>query len=322
MALSASQPTEYISPIPQEERITILDILRGYALFGVLLINLRNFDLPGQLWTDSANQVALWLTIWLADTKFVTVFSFLFGVGFSLQIQRAESKGARSVPLYLRRLLVLACFGFLHYLIYDGDILFPYAVAGLGLLLLRGLSQRKILWIAAVCFLVPIVGYAFQTAGQEDIQIDRVLNLRLEGALRNETEFRRIYLEGSLLDVAAAHAKDFADWYTQWEPYLWSPRGGVGGIFMFPLPLFLLGYYVGRRGVFQNLRPHLSWIRKFSIWGLLLGLFLTAVSLASPILQEKGTGQGFSFSWGPRFSPIRTLLRWWCWHNGPGGEIV
>ena len=139
-----TDPTSGIGPVAATERIEVIDILRGYALFGVLLINMRNFDLPGQEWTGTLDQVALWLTIALGDSKFWTLFSFLFGLGFALQMGRAEARGARFLRVYVRRLAVLLLFGFLHHLIYGGDILFDYAVVGFLLLVFRARSSRII----------------------------------------------------------------------------------------------------------------------------------------------------------------------------------
>ncbi len=111
-----SRATRDIGPVLPGERIKIIDVLRGFALFGVLLINMRDFDLPGQTWVGLFDRIALWLTIGLGDSKFWTLFSFLFGLGFALQMQRAESRGAHFVTLYARRLSVLLLFGLLHYI--------------------------------------------------------------------------------------------------------------------------------------------------------------------------------------------------------------
>ncbi|MGH9803795.1 MAG: DUF418 domain-containing protein, partial [Candidatus Acidiferrales bacterium] len=89
-----------LRPLPVAERIEVIDILRGFALFGVLLVNMRNFELPGQVWTGTVDQVALWLTTVFGDNKFWTLFSFLFGLGFALQMVRAEARGARFLPVY------------------------------------------------------------------------------------------------------------------------------------------------------------------------------------------------------------------------------
>jgi uncharacterized protein len=74
-------------PTPERERIPTLDILRGFALFGILLVNMEDFSsLPGlaAAWTDTPDRVVAWLLRFLAEGKFRAVFAFLFGLGFAL----------------------------------------------------------------------------------------------------------------------------------------------------------------------------------------------------------------------------------------------
>lgn len=264
-----------IGPVSPAERIQVIDILRGYALFGVLLINMRNFDLPGQKWTGTVDQVALWLTIALGDSKFWTLFSFLFGLGFALQMGRAEARGVRFLPVYLRRLLVLLLFGILHHLLlYFGDILFEYALVGFLLLLFRAPSSRTILLVASVCFVLPMVEFAVEVHSREIQQAQR----QAEERVRREEKIR-ISTKGSYKEVVAYHARGFARRYSKLAAYLWRP-GGPGGMLGGAFPLFLLGLYAGRRRFFQNLPAHLPFIRKLLWWGLGVGLVCTLVSVA------------------------------------------
>ncbi|MCS6962969.1 hypothetical protein [Thermoflexus sp.] len=145
-----------ITPVQQAERIQIVDILRGFALFGILFVNMPAFSQPFQallfpmspaaLWYDHA---ARWLIHFLGEGKFYTLFSLLFGLGFTLQMERIESRGGRFVLFYLRRLLVLLGIGIVHaFLIWAGDILILYALLGLLLLLFRKAQPRTLLvWI-------------------------------------------------------------------------------------------------------------------------------------------------------------------------------
>lgn len=280
-----------MEPVSPAERIQVIDILRGYALFGVLLINMRNFDLPGQKWTGIVDQVALCLTIALGDSKFWTLFSFLFGLGFALQMGRAEARGVRFLPVYLRRLLVLLLFGFLHHLLlYGGDILFEYAVVGFLLLLFRARSFRTILLVASVCFVIPMVEFAVEVRSREIQQANlRVAQPTPQEAAQRQSEERvrreedeeelRISTRGSYKEVVAYHAREFAQEYSKSAAYLWRP-GGPGGMLGGAFPLFLLGLYAGRRRFFENLPAHLPFIRKLLWWGLAVGLVCTLVSVA------------------------------------------
>ena len=276
-----------LGPVPAEQRIDIIDILRGFALFGVLLINMRNFDLPGQEWTGTVDQVALWLTIAFGDSKFWTLFSFLFGLGFALQMGRAEARGVRFRRVYLRRLGVLLLFGALHHLIYGGDILFDYAAVGFLLLLFRARSSRTTLLVASVCFVIPLVQFALDVRARELARVNpQIAQLAARETARREAqrvvgmeEFLRISTGGSFQEVVAYHARVFAQRYSTLGAYLWQP-GGPGGMLGGPFPLFLLGLYAGRRRIFQNLSAYLPFIRKALPWALGIGLVGTLVSVA------------------------------------------
>ena len=275
-----------IGPVLPRERIEVIDILRGFALFGVLLINMRNFDLPGQKWAGTADQVALWLTIFFGDSKFWTLFSFLFGLGFALQMGRLEARAARFLPVYLRRLFVLLLFGVLHHLIYGGDILFDYAVVGFLLLLFRACSSRTILVVACVCLVIPMVQFALDVRARElrrasppaSQQATQEAAQREAKEKAREEEYVRVYSRGRLTEVMGLNAHGFARSYSTIHAYLWRP-GGPGGMLGGPFPLFLVGLYVGRRQIFENIRAHLPLIRKLMWWGLALGLAGTLVSV-------------------------------------------
>jgi uncharacterized protein len=92
------------------------------------------------------------------DGKFYTLFSLMFGIGFALQLASIERSGA-GIPVYVRRLLILLGFGAVHMtLIWFGDILLPYALLGFLLLLVRKASDRLILVLAAISFVLPVLG--------------------------------------------------------------------------------------------------------------------------------------------------------------------
>ncbi|MGH9803796.1 MAG: DUF418 domain-containing protein [Candidatus Acidiferrales bacterium] len=280
-------PIPQIAPVTPAERIEIIDILRGFALFGVLLINMRNFDLPGHEWTGTLDKIALWLTIAFGDSKFWTLFSFLFGLGFALQLERAQARGTPFLRRYLRRLGVLLLFGALHHLIYGGDILFDYAVAGFLLPLFYGRSSRTILLVATVCFVIPIVHFALDVRARELARVNpQFAQLAAKEAARREAqrvvdseEFLRLATKGSFREYVGYRARVFARRYATLDAYLWRP-GGPGGILGGPFPLFLLGLYVGRRRVFHDLPSYLPFIRKALPWAVGLGLACTLVSVA------------------------------------------
>src|ERR1051325_4206724 len=133
-----------ISPVSLQERIEIIDVLRGLAVCGILIGNLQWFSGYGmmptvlQRQTPLIDQVTRFLVHFFVEGKFYSIFSFLFGFGFALQIERAAARGDTKASLFKRRLFWLLVIGLLHaYLLWAGDILSIYAVMGFLLLLFR-----------------------------------------------------------------------------------------------------------------------------------------------------------------------------------------
>src|SRR5579862_833657 len=161
-------------PITASERILYIDILRGMALFGILAANMRGFNAPESVYGNikvlfhgRADLIAQAFIDTFIQGKFVTLFSFLFGLGFAVQFTRAEARGAKFMSFYPRRLAALALFGLIHgILIWWGDILLSYALAGAILLFFRKREQWTLVWWAAGIFSVPIlIGTGLTIAG-------------------------------------------------------------------------------------------------------------------------------------------------------------
>ena len=160
-----SSDAERPGPITSAERILYIDILRGMALFGILAANMRGFNAPSELYGDirplfhgRADLIAQGFIDVFIQGKFVTLFSFLFGLGFAVQMTRAVARGAKFMSFYPRRLAALALFGLIHgILIWWGDILLTYALAGAILLFFRNRGQKIVLWWAGSIFTAPIL---------------------------------------------------------------------------------------------------------------------------------------------------------------------
>lgn len=136
--------TEALAPVAAEERIEALDVVRGFALFGIFLMNVEFFGraMSGigegmPLGLTGVDWLASWFVAYFVQGKFWTIFSLLFGMGFAVMLTRAERGGRAFLKPYLRRILALAVFGAVHYIfLWEGDILFSYAVGALCLLIL------------------------------------------------------------------------------------------------------------------------------------------------------------------------------------------
>jgi len=152
------------TPVAPSQRIEALDVVRGFALLGIFLMNIEWFSRP----LAELNQgmprgltgldwLASWFVAYFVQGKFWTIFSLLFGMGFAVMLVRAERAGRAFTKVYLRRILALAVFGAVHFIyLWDGDILFSYAVGALGLLIVLYGKAWPILIACAV-----LVGLGF-----------------------------------------------------------------------------------------------------------------------------------------------------------------
>ena len=132
----------------RSERIVTLDILRGLALFGMILVHFhQDMEKPAAGLED----IVGWI-IWMGlETKAWATFAFLFGAGFAILMRRLEARGERVVPLYLRRMLGLAIFGFAVQALFGFQILIEYAIWGVPLLFVRNWPTRALLVLAVAC---------------------------------------------------------------------------------------------------------------------------------------------------------------------------
>jgi len=132
-------------PTKPEERITRIDILQGFALFGVLLVNVFGynasfFDFGGfyKTFETPPDSTLFDLVIGFAADKFIFIFSFLFGVSFSIMYSKYHRDERTFFRFYLRRLTILMLFGMIHIVFFwAGDILLSYGLLGILLLLSR-----------------------------------------------------------------------------------------------------------------------------------------------------------------------------------------
>jgi uncharacterized protein len=293
--------TKAINPTVGIERIEILDVLRGFALFGVVVVNMS----VDWSWSDSlvtqtpgpADDIITHLLKVFGTGKFITIFSFLFGLGIAMQMQRIAARGARYFPIMLRRLLVLLLIGLMHYLLIGWtDILHAYAVLGI-LLLFFHRCRAKALLIAAVAIMLLNVGQPrplLVMAGEKALTSLRgepngsQSNIRENGqeALGTEEEGEslqqvyRIYATGSYRDILNANVRDFSDYMRNFAVRWW-----LGSLF----PLLLLGAYVARRRILENVEDHLVLLRNVFWWGLALGLAGSSLTLLGETLFRNET---------------------------------
>ena len=154
-----------IGPVQKRERVAALDAVRGFAILGILLVNIELFRGPELLFSFAGeggptgiDAVLSALISTFAESKFITTLAFLFGLGFALQGMRAAERGRSPGRLLARRLSVLALFGVIHAVfIWSGDILLTYAIIGFVFLLFYRRRPRTMVIWAGVFIGVPLL---------------------------------------------------------------------------------------------------------------------------------------------------------------------
>ena len=153
-------------PIPSKsgQRVEVIDALRGFAILGILLANILSWSgvkfLPFSeisQWPSFELDLFIYhLNGFLIDTKFYTIFSLLFGIGFYLQFNKNRDNQADFMKIYYRRLRYLMLFGLIHMFFWSGDILFIYALVGFVFVQFRNLKTKTLLIIAGISFVIPL----------------------------------------------------------------------------------------------------------------------------------------------------------------------
>jgi len=256
------------TPTQSNERIEFVDILRGFALFGVLAMNMKAYS--GHSFTistiaDSIDRTTVVLLQFFFQAKFYSLFSFLFGWGMATQLVRAADRGTRFIPVYLRRIFILLGIGVIHGLfIWKGDVLTVYALLAPLLVLFRNRSSKTLLISSVACLTLSVV----MVLPGETMDAVRLWYNEHTNFLRHNTLPLQLYATGTYTEILKLRQELFTGMFSGF--IFW-----FGNIFS----MFLLGLYVGKRGIFKNIREHLPLVRKVMWIGLILGLFFNGIFL-------------------------------------------
>ena len=240
------------TPAPGK-RIEIIDVLRGFALFGIALIHMIEQYYAGQPpegvgQHTLADNITEGFGFLFIMGKFFMIFSFLFGLSFHIQLSKNNEQGS-FLARFAWRLIILFAIGMLHHLHYRGDILTIYAILGFALLLFYRLPDKALLIVALILVLnIP----AFITRTVE-------IFYPVEWSIMNQDPAAlKAYYEtvkhGSYFDILKANFHEFG---TKMEYQLWSGRIYI------TLGLFLLGLYAGRKRFFENIPEKIALLKKF-----------------------------------------------------------
>lgn len=274
------------NPISEKERIQSVDVMRGFAILGIFLVNMSSFHSPA-LYLGSNQDLPttdLWTTNlidFFAQASFYTLFSFLFGFGMIIFLDRAREKEKSYKVLYGRRLLVLFVIGLIHaFLVWHGDILITYALLGGILLLFYKVRPKAILATSLSILLIPalLLGallVLISVISPENAQLpkDEIL---VEQSIEN-------YKYGTFFDATSQRISDY---------FFVNNVESAFFLLITLLPLFLLGTYVAKTKWFSETRKHRKAIMITWFITLIIGVpakllpYITSKNVGTEYLQD------------------------------------
>ncbi|MDR2038991.1 MAG: DUF418 domain-containing protein [Bacteroidales bacterium] len=281
-----------IHPVKTKERHIILDALRGLALFGICLANYPEFSLytfqtsetVSALPTAGIDTVVKYLQYIFIDGKFYTLFSLLFGIGFSIILSNAARNNRNGMKIFYRRMCILFLIGLFHLLfLWAGDILILYAFVGFFLPLFRNISNKKLLISSVILLLFPIAMDACIV----------LFGWNLSAPVIRATG----YFHGQV----GITGDNFPVWLVESQSYLDVLRFNLAGSFIRMqefidgnrvfkvLGLFLLGLYIGRNRLYTNFKSNHTLLKKTMIYGFCIG-FPTSVLYAWSAMNSHPIG--------------------------------
>ena len=262
------------TPTDPKQRVEILDILRGFALLGIIFNNMQYlsgyaftpFDTLKQIIDFQFNENVYHLLDIIITAKFYTLFSFLFATGFYIQLSRHKEESIDFLKIYRWRLFILLLIGAVHGLIWFGDILLSYAIMGFILILFRNVKSKNLLrWSICILLLPSLIDLALLPFFQTSATIS--FNTTIPVVHVNYPDITpeaviNTYQNGSLAEI----------FLLNFHNLIWLNMGHIpsGQIFTL-LGIFLLGYYLASADFFTEKSKPITLL----IISLLIGLLAT-----------------------------------------------
>ena len=278
-----------ISPSKGSNRVEVIDALRGFAILGILLANIMSFSgfkfLPlDEIKADPNFELDLLvykMNAIFVDTKFYTIFSLLFGIGFYFQFNKNRNNQNDFMKVYYRRLIFLMIFGLVHMFFWSGDILFIYGITALVFVQFRNISQKNLLLISGISFIAPLFidiimlivnpGYMVPTS---KLALKTYLDI-------SPSEIKNIFVSGNFSDMIQLNLHNL-----KWRWFDLLPSGRFFKVFSF----FVLGFYLMSSDYFNKK----AFSKKILFIYLSVGLTLTVLSK----FVFKGSMAEFPSDWG------------------------
>ncbi|TXS03845.1 DUF418 domain-containing protein [Bacillus sp. SH7-1] len=260
------------------QRVEVVDAIRGFALFGILLVNMTLIQFgffanekPTYIFGE-LDKGANWFIQFFGTQNFISLFSFLFGLSIILLQKSIVAKGKKFSTTYLRRILILLLLGFIHgALIWSGDILFSYGLIGVFLLLFINRKPKTLLiWATILLALLTLMTYSTEpNTNVTDFApyIEKEHKVHENGSYMDHVNFRLTENPFEYIGIDGFFGLTFITLFT----------------LIFLSPLFLIGMYVGKKGWLFEIDKHISAVKK--IW-LLTGIFSFTIKISAMFIKH------------------------------------
>jgi len=265
-----------LKPINTDERIQSLDLLRGFALLGILIMNIISFSNIGTGYINPTigagiegyNGVIHGFSYLFADMRFMSIFSMLFGAGILIFSDNALKKERKAGKYHYRRMLLLLLFGFIHaYLIWMGDILVMYAICGSIAYLMRKWKIKTLFIVGGIFFVIPILFSLTTYFFTPQEQLQEIFKFWTPN--QDETNLEIIAYQGSYIEQMTPRIS--AAIQLQTLIFLMEQSWRI-------LSMMMLGMVLYKKGILSAQKEKGYYQRLFII-GLLIGIFLSGVGL-------------------------------------------
>jgi uncharacterized protein len=279
---------ESTSPVAHSsERIAVVDVLRAFALLGIIVTHSVTGFLAGAapdpdfMIFGPLDRAVVELERLFSFGKFYTIFSFLFGLSFAIQLDNAAQKGVAFAGRFAWRLVVLLAIALVHGMFFSGDVLIVYALLGLLLIPCRNLSNRTLL-ITSFILLLNIPGLVLgllQVSGPpptpEEVQARAVLIKQFAEAAQHQYDIKQSGTVQELIGLNLTSAMAGKLFFLIFTGRLWITFG-----------LFLLGLYAGRMSVFKDTAANRQRFTRLLAWGGGIAAVTTVVAIVHPTTFE------------------------------------
>jgi len=229
--------------VPTKKRVEVIDALRGFAILGILLANIMSYSgfkfLPldeiKQLPSFNTDLLIYKLNAIFVDTKFYTIFSLLFGIGFYFQFNKNRDNQHDFMKVYYRRLIFLMIFGLIHMFFWSGDILFIYAITAFVFVQFRNLDPKKMLIISAISFVAPLFIDVIMLLVNPGYMVPTTKLALKTYVDMSPTDIKNTFTTGSFIDMLHLNFHNL-----KWRWFDLLPSGRFFKVFAF----FILGFYL------------------------------------------------------------------------------